>query len=557
MIQALDGALYGMAFEGGFLNQGTLFKVTTAGQFQLLHAFSLAEAGNPLGGFADGGDGFLYGAAESGGTSSGEVFKMTQDGALTTVHAFSGPDGAFPVAPPVFRSEVLYGTTAGGGNPGPWGTLYKIDGTGFHSFHTFTGMPDGANPNPILLASDGNLYGTTVSGGQNNNGTIFRIDASDMVTLFHQFDLALDGGSPTTLTEATDGNLYGTTTHGGGGGAQGTVFRLKLDGTFDVLHRFQGAEGKNPFGTPLLAPDGALYGTTQLGGIAGQGVIYRIFFGDGGPTLALEDVAPHSGRAAGGTSVTVEGTGFAADATVTIGGLPAVAVSGIDSFTLRFITPPLPPASFPVIEIANPGGGTLTLNGLWFSDFLDVDSVHPFHDFIESIFRAGITAGCDPGLYCPDAEVTREQMAVFLLKAEHGSTYDPPDCTGIFTDVLCTPGTGFPDWIERLHAEGVTGGCVANPLQYCPTRAVTRAEMAVFLLKTKYGTGFTPPACAGTFADVPCPATPEFPFSDWIEQLYAEQVTGGCATGPLRYCPDAANLRGEMAVFLTKTFLLP
>ncbi len=148
-------------------------------------------------------------------------------------------------------------------------------------------------------------------------------------------------------------------------------------------------------------------------------------------------------------------------------------------------------------------------------------------------------------------------MAVFLLKAEHGSDYDPPDCAGVFSDVPCTPGVGFPDWIEQLYAEHVTGGCVTDPLQYCPARAVTRAEMAVFLLKSEHGSGYAPDPCAGIFTDVPCPATPEFPFSDWIEQLYAEAITGGCATDPLRYCPDNPNLRGEMAVFLTKTFGFP
>ena len=59
------------------------------------------------------------------------------------------------------------------------------------------------------------------------------------------------------------------------------------------------------------------------------------------------------------------------------------------------------------------------------------------------------------------------------------------------------------------------------------------------------------------FADVPCPATPEFPFSDWIERLYADGITSGCSIDPLLYCPDNPNLRGEMAVFLTRTFALP
>jgi len=175
--------------------------------------------------------------------------------------------------------------------------------------------------------------------------------------------------------------------------------------------------------------------------------------------------------------------------------------------------------------------------------------------YIRTIFGAGITAGCGPGIFCPDAIVTRQQMAVFLLKAEHGGGYAPPPCSGVFADVPCTPGVGFPDWIEQLYAEHVTAGCATDPLRYCPGLSITRAQMAVFLLKTEHGSKYAPGSCTGIFGDVPCPATPAFPFSDWIEQLYAEGITGGCSVDPLLYCPASPNLRREMAVFLTKTFL--
>jgi hypothetical protein len=140
-------------------------------------------------------------------------------------------------------------------------------------------------------------------------------------------------------------------------------------------------------------------------------------------------------------------------------------------------------------------------------------------------------------------------MAVFLLKAEHGSSYAPPACTGIFPDVPC-PGT-FTDWIEQLFNEGITGGCGGG--DYCPASPVTRAQMSVFLLKTQHGQGYVPPACTGIFQDVACPST----FANWIEQLYHEGVTGGCIASPLQYCPTNPVNRGQMAVFLSKTFNLP
>jgi hypothetical protein len=179
-------------------------------------------------------------------------------------------------------------------------------------------------------------------------------------------------------------------------------------------------------------------------------------------------------------------------------------------------------------------------------DFLDAPPAHPFHDFVNTVARNGITAGCGNGDYCPDASVTRAQMAVFLLKAEHGGAYTPPACAGMFGDVACP--SQFADWIEQLAAEGITGGCGGG--NYCPDAAVTRAQMAVFLLKAEHGSAYTPPACSGDFGDVACPSQ----FADWIEQLAAENITGGCGGG--NYCPDNPNTRGQMAVFLTKTFQL-
>jgi hypothetical protein len=75
--------------------------------------------------------------------------------------------------------------------------------------------------------------------------------------------------------------------------------------------------------------------------------------------------------------------------------------------------------------------------------------------------------------------------------------------------------------------------------------------MAVFLLKASLGSGYVPPPATGTvFADVPANAFA----ADWIENLYTLNITGGCLTNPLRYCPSNANNRQQMATFITKTF---
>jgi hypothetical protein len=137
-------------------------------------------------------------------------------------------------------------------------------------------------------------------------------------------------------------------------------------------------------------------------------------------------------------------------------------------------------------------------------------------------------------------------MAVFLLKSKYGSGHVPPPASGIFQDVPAND--PFAPWIEELSALGVTGGCGGG--NYCPASPVTRTQMAVFLLKTLFGSAYIPPAAVGIFGDVP----PGAFAADWIEDLYSRSITGGCQASPPLYCPGSANTRGQMAVFLTKTF---
>jgi hypothetical protein len=181
--------------------------------------------------------------------------------------------------------------------------------------------------------------------------------------------------------------------------------------------------------------------------------------------------------------------------------------------------------------------------------FSDVPTSHSFYGFIETIFHNGVTAGCSTTSYCPQNPTRREQMAIFLLRAKLGSTYIPPPAVGIFSDVPVS--STYAPWIEDLFNRGITSGCSASPLLYCPGDPVTREQMAVFLLKTLLGSSYTPPACTNpTFGDVPCSS----PFSTWVYDLAARGITVGCGGG--NYCPTASNTRGQMAVFLTRTFTL-
>ncbi len=180
-------------------------------------------------------------------------------------------------------------------------------------------------------------------------------------------------------------------------------------------------------------------------------------------------------------------------------------------------------------------------------DFLDVPPTDPFHAYVASVARSGVTAGCGSGNYCPADSVTRAQMAAFLLKSKYGSSHEPPPATGtVFLDVPASD--PFAPWIEELASLDITGGCGGG--NYCPNAPVTRAQMAVFLLKTLLGSSYVPPDAVGVFADVPAAD----PFAAWIEDLFTRGVTAGCGGNPMLYCPSSPNTRGQMAVFLTKTF---
>ena len=123
--------------------------------------------------------------------------------------------------------------------------------------------------------------------------------------------------------------------------------------------------------------------------------------------------------------------------------------------------------------------------------FGDVPAGYWAKNYIETLYANGITGGCttSPLNYCPENPVTRAQMAVFLEKALHGSNVVPPNIPATFTD---TSGHWAEDWIEALKTDGITSGCGAG--LYCPEDSVTRAQMAVFLLKAKYGSAYAPPA---------------------------------------------------------------
>ena len=165
--------------------------------------------------------------------------------------------------------------------------------------------------------------------------------------------------------------------------------------------------------------------------------------------------------------------------------------------------------------------------------FLD-DNNSIFEDDIEWLAAEGITLGCDIDgtLCCPDAAVTRAQMASFLARA-----LDLPTATGNqFTDVS---GTHVAN-INAIAEAGITLGCTADGTMFCPDDLVTRSQMASLLARSLN----LDPIAGDRFDDVTGVHEPN------INAIADAGITLGCYANGTLYCPDEAVTRGQMAAFL-------
>jgi len=190
-------------------------------------------------------------------------------------------------------------------------------------------------------------------------------------------------------------------------------------------------------------------------------------------------------------------------------------------------------------------------------DFTDAPPSNSFHDQINVLRCNGITVGCAFGQFCPDNSTRRDEMAIFIIRAL-GDFTPPSPAEPTFADVPKTAGS-YP-FVEKFHSLGITSGCGFDPgsgkLLYCPERAVTRREMAIFLVRAVHTSAFVPPPATCMdghtidFTDVACPDSS----ANYIEQLFHDAITFGC--GANLYCPEDPVQRGQMAAFLVRAFHL-
>jgi uncharacterized repeat protein (TIGR03803 family) len=306
LVRGSDGALYGTASQGGAFSNGTVFRVTTNGILTTLISFTGTNApyfgGYPVG-LGVGGDGALYGSTYNGGIGCdcGTAFRVTIQGQFSNLGTFSSATGYLPNGALTQGPDGAYYGTTGSSGPLGYGTIFRTTLAGaLTTAASFDSINTGAQPlAKLMLGFDGALYGTTYFGGTNDGGTIFKFDTNGTLTALHNFYVGdtADGYYPEGgLIQADDGTIYGTAQLGASTSYDGTIFKINPDGSsYARLVTFTGSNGADPVSTLIFGLDGALYGSTPSGGVAGAGTVFRMTLGGTLTTLA-------SFRPSGGTS---------------------------------------------------------------------------------------------------------------------------------------------------------------------------------------------------------------------------------------------------------------
>jgi len=317
------GNLYGERTSGGVYGYGIVFELSPSASGDWtekdLFTFSGGAGGSyPIGGLVFDKVGNLYGAALVNSTWRGVIFELrpSPDGSWSesVIHTFAGypTDGSEPGGGLIFdETGSLYGTTYAGGSQAGCGfsgtgcgTVFRLSPASGGSWtetviHSFSDA-NGAKPNPdLIFDASGNLYGTTQEGGGYCSnalppgcGTVFELSPVTgggwTGSVLHSFTDEDDGGYPQSgLLLDQSGNLYGTTSSPCSGYIYpfvgcGNVYELSPSGPGTwretVLHRFEpfSTDASKPYGSLVMGLDGALYGTTMIGGDANAGSIFEV-----------------------------------------------------------------------------------------------------------------------------------------------------------------------------------------------------------------------------------------------------------------------------------------
>ena len=181
---------------------------------------------------------------------------------------------------------------------------------------------------------------------------------------------------------------------------------------------------------------------------------------------------------------------------------------------------------------------------------------HNFFDGINLLAKFGITSGTstNPPLYSPAQNVTRGQMAVFIIATIYNGSSFSYSPTPYFTDV--PPSSPFFKFVQKMRDLDIAVGTTATT--YSPNLPITREQMAVFITLARLGpqTTFTW-SPTPQFSDVPAlvNGAPNTYFK-FVQKLAEMGITAGCTAasgntlGRSTAPNQAVTRRYSMAVFL-------
>lgn len=157
--------------------------------------------------------------------------------------------------------------------------------------------------------------------------------------------------------------------HFGAGNAQHVEeFTITTDGSYD----------RAPTDFELqVSDDGSTWTTVRtFTGVSWSANETKTFAGDPTPGVSISDVSPASGTIAGGTAITIAGTGFAAGATVTVGGAAATSIVVVSATEITAVTPA---HAAGVVDVAVTVDSTTATSagGFTYLDPFRIDSVSP------------------------------------------------------------------------------------------------------------------------------------------------------------------------------------
>jgi uncharacterized repeat protein (TIGR03803 family) len=317
-----DQRFHGVTTSGGSRDHGTVYRLSTEPSVTYEHDFlGGADGGYPGAPPIQSVSGDWYGTTAGASSQyAGTVYKISSAGHYSILHLFSTADGRGPECQLVEATDGnFYGTTTNGGLNG-MGTIFRISPIGdFKTLYSFDGTHGQYPVGSLIQASDGNIYGTTVEGGSLNQGTVFKVTLDGTVSMFYDFSATSSQANEpgAGLMEATDGNFYGALWSGGFNG-DGGVYQLTKSGVFTLVHEFYGFTGARPQSALIQHTSGKLYGTASGGGANNSGVMFELDMGLGPFVSHL----PVYGQV--GATVDILGEYFTSASTVYFNGVAAV-----------------------------------------------------------------------------------------------------------------------------------------------------------------------------------------------------------------------------------------